>query len=70
LVGTVFENSKLEFRRWYWAAFLMICSKACFCKNRKATKTSEKEKHLRRKNGSDKKHVRIEIKHTEVTESC
>jgi transposase-like protein/predicted RNA-binding Zn-ribbon protein involved in translation (DUF1610 family) len=28
LVGTVFENSKLEIRKWYWAAFLMICSKA------------------------------------------
>jgi transposase-like protein len=28
LVGTVFENSKLELRKWYWAAFLMISSKA------------------------------------------
>jgi transposase-like protein len=26
--GTVFENSKLELRKWYWAAFLLICSKA------------------------------------------
>jgi transposase-like protein len=28
LVGTVFENSKLELRKCYWAAFLMISSKA------------------------------------------
>jgi len=28
LVGTVFENSKLELRKWYWAAFLIISSKA------------------------------------------
>jgi transposase-like protein len=26
--GTVFENSKLELEKWYWAAFLMISSKA------------------------------------------
>lgn len=24
LAGTVFENSKLEVEKWYWAAFLMI----------------------------------------------
>ena len=24
LLGTIFENSKLEIRKWYWAAFLMI----------------------------------------------
>jgi ribosomal protein L37AE/L43A len=28
LVGTVFENSKLELEKWYWAAFLIISSKA------------------------------------------
>jgi transposase-like protein len=28
LTGTVFENSKLSLEKWYWAAFLMICSKA------------------------------------------
>ena len=28
LVGTIFENSKLELRKWYWAAFLIISSKA------------------------------------------
>jgi len=28
LLGTVFENSKLDLRKWYWAAFLMISSKA------------------------------------------
>lgn len=27
-VGSVFENSKLELRKWYWAAFLIISSKA------------------------------------------
>jgi len=28
LVGTAFDNSKLELRKWYWAAFLLISSKA------------------------------------------
>lgn len=28
LVGTAFESSKLELRKWYWAAFLIISSKA------------------------------------------
>jgi transposase-like protein len=28
LSGTVFENSKLEVEKWYWAAFLIISSKA------------------------------------------
>jgi len=28
LFGTAFENSKLELRKWYWAAFLIISSKA------------------------------------------
>ena len=28
LSGTVFENSKLEIEKWYWAMFLMISSKA------------------------------------------
>ncbi|MDR0975266.1 MAG: IS1595 family transposase [Ruminococcus sp.] len=28
LLGTAFENSKLDLRKWYWAAFLIISSKA------------------------------------------